>query len=106
MVSGVTNTTTKIHQKVNSRITLYDMVVLTSFFDRQISQLSKVQGCCVPSYDGPLRHITLMDFKITYVPRVCNQFADFLVKTARIFRRELLFIGCSIPVWLPRPPQA
>ncbi|WZY70120.1 hypothetical protein YC2023_002360 [Brassica napus] len=36
----------------------------------------------------------------------CNQFSDFLAKTAKTFRRELLFIGCSIPVWLPRPPQA
>ncbi|KAF2557652.1 hypothetical protein F2Q68_00014698 [Brassica cretica] len=50
--------------------------------------------------------ICFLDFKITHVPRVRNQFSDFLAKTARTFRRELLFIGCSIPVWLPRPPQA
>ena len=50
--------------------------------------------------------ICFVDFKITHVPRVRNQFSDFLAKTARTFRRELLFIGCSIPVWLSRPPQA
>ncbi|KAG5400261.1 hypothetical protein IGI04_014868 [Brassica rapa subsp. trilocularis] len=50
--------------------------------------------------------ICFPDFKITHVPRVRNQLSDFLAKTARSFRRELLFIGCSIPVWLPRPPQA
>ncbi|KAF2575880.1 hypothetical protein F2Q70_00004276 [Brassica cretica] len=50
--------------------------------------------------------ICFPDFKITHVPRLCNQFPDFLAKTARSFHRELLFIGCSIPIWLPRPPQA
>ncbi|CAG7909640.1 unnamed protein product [Brassica rapa] len=47
----------------------------------------------------------LPDFKIMHVPRTRNQISDFLAKTARSFHRELLFIGCSIPVWLPRPPQ-
>ncbi|CAG7864407.1 unnamed protein product [Brassica rapa] len=50
--------------------------------------------------------ICFPDFKIIHVPRARNQFPDFLAKTARTFRRVLLFIGCSIPVWLPRPPQA
>ncbi|KAF3556463.1 hypothetical protein F2Q69_00012511 [Brassica cretica] len=50
--------------------------------------------------------ICFPDFKITHVPRLCNQFPDFLAKTARSFHMELLFIGCSIPVWLPRPPRA
>ncbi|KAF3520068.1 hypothetical protein DY000_02060902 [Brassica cretica] len=63
-----------------------------------------------PSFATELEKIeTLLicfpDFKITHVPRVRNQFSDFLSKTARTFRRELLFIGCSIPFWLPRPPQ-
>ncbi|CAN6974642.1 unnamed protein product [Brassica rapa subsp. trilocularis] len=49
--------------------------------------------------------ICFPDFKITHVPRVRNQFSDFLAKTSRTFRWELFFIGCSIPVWLPRPPQ-
>ena len=49
--------------------------------------------------------IFFMDFNIIHVPRVRNQILDFLVKTARSFHRELHFIGCSIPVWLPRPPQ-
>ena len=34
--------------------------------------------------------ICFLDFKITHVPRVRNQFSDFLSKTARTFRRELL----------------
>nr|VDD18305.1 unnamed protein product [Brassica rapa] len=50
--------------------------------------------------------ICFLDFKIIHVPRARNQFPDFLAKTARTFRRMLLFIDCSIPVWLPRPPQA
>ncbi|KAF3601829.1 hypothetical protein F2Q69_00037547 [Brassica cretica] len=49
--------------------------------------------------------ICFPDFKITHVPRVRSQLPDFLAKTARSFRRELLFIGCSILVWLPRTPQ-
>ncbi|CAG7887827.1 unnamed protein product, partial [Brassica rapa] len=46
------------------------------------------------------------EFSIIHVPRARNQTSDFLAKTARSFHRELLFIGCSIPVWLPRPPLA
>ena len=49
--------------------------------------------------------ICFPDFKITYVPRTQNQISDSLAKTARSFHRELYFIGCSIPVWLPRLPQ-
>ena len=49
--------------------------------------------------------ICFPDFNITYIPRAHNQTADFLAKTARSFRRELHFVDCSIPVWLPRPPQ-
>ncbi|WZZ87420.1 hypothetical protein YC2023_115999 [Brassica napus] len=45
-------------------------------------------------------------FKIIHVPRVRNQFSNFLAKTVKTFRTELLFISCSIPVWLTRPPQA
>nr|VDD22562.1 unnamed protein product [Brassica oleracea] len=64
-----------------------------------------------PSFATKLEKIETLqicfpDFKITHVLRVRNQFSDFLAKTARSFRRELLFIGCSIPAWLPRPPQA
>ncbi|KAF3581043.1 hypothetical protein DY000_02033335 [Brassica cretica] len=50
--------------------------------------------------------ICFTDFNIIYVLRARNQFSDFLAKTARSFHRELQFIGYSIPVWLPRPPQA
>ncbi|KAF3602969.1 hypothetical protein F2Q69_00035436 [Brassica cretica] len=55
-----------------------------------------------PSFATELKKIETLqicfaDFKITHVPRVCNQFSDFLAKTVRTFRRELLFIGCSIP---------
>uniref|UniRef100_A0A0D3E5Q1 Cytochrome P450 n=2 Tax=Brassica TaxID=3705 RepID=A0A0D3E5Q1_BRAOL len=31
--------------------------------------------------------------------------SDSLARNARSFHRSLCFIGCSIPVWLPRPPQ-
>ena len=64
-----------------------------------------------PSFATELKRIETLqicypDFNIIYVPRARNQFLDFLAKTARSFHRELQFIGCSIPVWLPRPPQA
>uniref|UniRef100_A0A0D3D6W7 RNase H type-1 domain-containing protein n=1 Tax=Brassica oleracea var. oleracea TaxID=109376 RepID=A0A0D3D6W7_BRAOL len=63
-----------------------------------------------PSFATELEKIETLricfpDFKIIHVPRARNQSSDFLAKTARTFRRELLFIGCSIPVWLSRPPQ-
>ena len=63
-----------------------------------------------PSFATELERIETLqicfpEFNITYVPRAQNQFSDFLAKTARSFHRELYFIGCSIPVWLPRPPQ-
>ena len=64
-----------------------------------------------PSFATELERIETLricfpEFSITHVPRARNQFSDFLAKNARSFHRELLFIGCSIPVWLPRPPQA
>ena len=49
--------------------------------------------------------ICFPDFKITHIPRAQNQISDFLPRTARSFHRILYFIGCSIPVWLPRSPQ-
>ena len=63
-----------------------------------------------PSFAMELERIETLqicfpDFNIIYVPRACNQTSDFLAKTARSFHKELLFIGCSIPVWLSRPPQ-
>ncbi|KAF3596046.1 hypothetical protein DY000_02026411 [Brassica cretica] len=45
------------------------------------------------------------DFKISYFPKTQNEIADSLATTARSFHRSLCFIGCSIPVWLPTPPQ-
>ena len=64
-----------------------------------------------PSFATELERIeTLLicfpDFNIIHVPRARNHFSDFLAKTARSFHRKLHFVGCSIPVWLPRPPQA
>ncbi|XP_048608917.1 uncharacterized protein LOC106394319 [Brassica napus] len=55
-----------------------------------------------PSFATELERIETLqicfpDFNITYVPRAQNQTADFLAKTARSFRRELHFVGCSIP---------
>ncbi|CAG7897152.1 unnamed protein product [Brassica rapa] len=63
-----------------------------------------------PSFATELERIeTLLicfpNFDIIHVPRARNQFSDFLVKTARSFHRKLHFIGCSVPVWLPSPPQ-
>ena len=45
------------------------------------------------------------DFKISYFPRVHNEIEDSLARNAHSFHRSLCFIGYSIPVWLPRPPQ-
>ncbi|CAG7901244.1 unnamed protein product [Brassica rapa] len=63
-----------------------------------------------PSFATELEKIETLqicfpDFKIIHVPRAQNQSFDFLAKTARTFRKELLFIGCYIPVWLCRPSQ-
>ena len=63
-----------------------------------------------PSFATELERIeTLLicfsDFNIIHVPRVRNQLSGFLAKTAKSFHRELLYIGCSISVWLSKPPQ-
>ncbi|KAG5388414.1 hypothetical protein IGI04_029955 [Brassica rapa subsp. trilocularis] len=61
-----------------------------------------------PNFSTEVIQIILMcysDFKITYVPRTQNEIADSLARNARSFHRSLCFIGCSIPVWLPRPPH-
>ena len=63
-----------------------------------------------PSFATELERINTLkicfpDFKITHIPRTNNQISDFLARIARSFHRVLYFIGCSIPVWLPRPPQ-
>ncbi|KAF3519248.1 hypothetical protein DY000_02062928 [Brassica cretica] len=63
-----------------------------------------------PSFSTELERIGTLQicfpaFKISHVPRTHNRTADFLAKTARSFHRELHFVGCSIPIWLPRPPQ-
>ena len=63
-----------------------------------------------PSFATELQRIETLqicfpDYKITHIPREQNQTSDFLARTARSFHRELHFVGCSIPVWLPRPPQ-
>ncbi|KAF3586587.1 hypothetical protein F2Q69_00030506 [Brassica cretica] len=46
-----------------------------------------------------------LEFKISHFPRTQNKIVDSLARNARSFHRSLCFIGCSIPVWLPRPPQ-
>lgn len=48
----------------------------------------------------------LPEFSIVFIPRYENVLSDYLAKIARSFHRELYYIGCSIPVWFPRPPQA
>ncbi|XP_013689867.2 uncharacterized protein LOC106393744 [Brassica napus] len=45
------------------------------------------------------------EFKISHIPRAQNRISDSLAKSARSFYRKLCYIGCSIPVWLPRPSQ-
>ncbi|KAF3552082.1 hypothetical protein DY000_02002842 [Brassica cretica] len=51
------------------------------------------------------RQICFPDFKIIYIPLAQNHISDSLARTVRSFYRELCLVGCSIPVWLPRPPQ-
>ncbi|KAF2560180.1 hypothetical protein F2Q70_00017573 [Brassica cretica] len=46
------------------------------------------------------------EFSIVFVPRQENVSSDSLAKIARSFHRDLYYIGCSVPVWFPRPPQA
>ena len=46
------------------------------------------------------------EFSIVFVPRQENVSSDSLAKIARSFHRELYYIGCSVPVRFPRPPQA
>ncbi|KAF3542236.1 hypothetical protein DY000_02010435 [Brassica cretica] len=63
-----------------------------------------------PSFATELERIETLqicfpDFNITHVPQARNQISDFLSKTTRSFHMELNFIGCSIPVWLPKSPQ-
>lgn len=43
------------------------------------------------------------DFKILHVPRAKNKAADDLARTTRIIHRDLLFIGCFVPVKILRP---
>ena len=45
------------------------------------------------------------EFRLIYIPRAHNETTDSLARNARSVQRSLCFIGCSIPVWLPRPPQ-
>ena len=63
-----------------------------------------------PSFATELEEIKTLqlcfpEFKISHIPRVQNGISDSLAKNARSFRRKLCYIGCSIPVWLPIPPQ-
>ena len=44
------------------------------------------------------------DFKIIHVPRAQNRKVDFLPRTARAFYKSLVFIVCSIQVWISIPP--
>ena len=62
-----------------------------------------------PTYSTELTELEAIkgrykEFKIIHVPRNKNKTVDALARTARTFQRDLLFFGCSIPVWIPRPP--
>ena len=63
-----------------------------------------------PNFSTELENIQTLrlcfsDFKITYIPRTQNEIAVALARNARSFHRSLCFIGCSIPVGLPKLPQ-
>ncbi|KAF2574692.1 hypothetical protein F2Q70_00004851 [Brassica cretica] len=64
-----------------------------------------------PNFSTELEVIQILqtcfpDFKINYFPMVQNEIVDSPARNACYFLRSLCFIGCSIMVWLPRPPQA
>ena len=46
------------------------------------------------------------DFSIVFIPRSENVSSDSLAKIARSYHRDMCYIGCSISIWFPRPPQA
>ncbi|XP_048613351.1 uncharacterized protein LOC125587199 [Brassica napus] len=46
------------------------------------------------------------EFSIVFVPRQENVSSDSLAKISRSFHIDLYYIGCSVPVWFPRPTQA
>uniref|UniRef100_A0A0D3AS90 RNase H type-1 domain-containing protein n=1 Tax=Brassica oleracea var. oleracea TaxID=109376 RepID=A0A0D3AS90_BRAOL len=63
-----------------------------------------------PNFSTELEVIQILkmcspDFKISYFPRTHTEIVDSLARNARSFHRSLCYIGCSIPVWLPRTPQ-
>ena len=61
-----------------------------------------------PNFSTELEVIQILKMcfpEISYFPRMHNKIADSLVRNALSFHRSLCFIGCSIPVWLSRPPQ-
>ena len=64
-----------------------------------------------PSFSTELEEFMKMrarftEFSIGFVPRQENVLSDPLAKIARSFHRDLYYIGCSVPVWFLRPPQA
>ena len=50
--------------------------------------------------------IRFPEFSIVFIPRSENISSDSLAKIARSFQRDMYYIGCFIPVWFYRPPQA
>lgn len=56
----------------------------------ELSEVAAIQG-------------RFQDFKIIHVPRGINKTADALAKTARVSRRNLIFVGYFISVWILRP---
>ena len=49
--------------------------------------------------------LCFLEFKISHISKEKNGVADSLGRSAHLFYREFYYIGCSIPVWLRRPPQ-
>ncbi|KAL0659940.1 hypothetical protein Bca4012_080525 [Brassica carinata] len=73
-----------------------------------IAMIRELQA--LPSFVTELETIKMLElcfleFKISHIPRAQNGIFDSLAKSARLFHMKLCYIGCSIPVWLPIPPQ-
>ena len=46
------------------------------------------------------------NFSIVFIPYSKNVSSDSLAKIAKSFHRDIYYIGCSVPIWIFRPPQS
>ena len=61
-----------------------------------------------PSFSMDLGEAALLqrifsEFKISHIPREKNCSEDVLATISHTFHRSLIFVGCSIPLWILRP---